>query len=313
MRRYPWRPDKPNARIWLLLARRGPLEVWQICERLADLDQRTVSDALNDMKVRPEPLVERDPATSRWKLIPGALPPPIRGLDTVTEMAAAQGPAIDLADVGQRADVLICRHPHGLDSAALAHDLGVPAEAVDAALAPAVAQHRFITCKVVREGREGVLYRLSAGFTPPFDWKKQCAVTWDARLQRNAREAVVPAAAAPAPEPVHAAVAAPVAAASPEAAPAQTVDVADADLHPAAPPSVRLSVVGELDIDAIHRRQGTPQPASSVPFRCALWSTGELVLCQGGQEMRLPVAHTRMLLHYLDQLPGETGLEESAA
>lgn len=60
------------------------------------------------------------------------------------------------------------------------------------------------------------------------------------------------------------------------------------------------------------------KPAAQVPvdaadaFRCALDSNGVLQIEADGQQLTLPLAHTRRLLHYLDNLLGATRPAEGA-
>lgn len=58
---------------------------------------------------------------------------------------------------------------------------------------------------------------------------------------------------------------------------------------------------------------GAGQPAAAGPFRCALWSTGELVLCIGDDEpLVLDREKTTHLIHYLDRMAVETTPETAA-
>lgn len=48
-----------------------------------------------------------------------------------------------------------------------------------------------------------------------------------------------------------------------------------------------------------------PSPSTTSTFRCALWSTGELVLCIGDEEIVLDRTKTTTLIHYLDRMAVE--------
>lgn len=320
-RHFKWKADSTRARVYVVLEGAAePLTLKGIREQLnPGVEQQLVSDALYHMKTMMPPLVQRNPVDSTWRLIEGAPRPPIVA-STGQPAEARSVTELNLGELGSKADALICKHPHGIDSMTLSQALGVPAEAVDQALAPAVEHHRFITCTVMREGHKGLLYRVSAGATLPFDWMTQSGVTWSARLSQRAREAakaaalarpVQPAAPAksavqvhPDPAPVPAAKPAPAPAPVPvPPAPPVADEVLDAPPPPQPAPQVRL--LGEVDIDQLHRDQaaaaGQDEPGR---FSCALWSTGVLVLRQHGQQMLLPVEHTRVLFRYLDNLRG---------
>lgn len=189
--------------------------------------------------------------------------------------------------LGAKADALIARAESGIDSAELARRLRVQPWQVDKALEAAVAAHRYVTCRLIRDSQQLVLYRMSTGSTLPYSWRDQGLATWE-----GSRAGAVPR-RADKPKPVPKPVPAPAPAADDTAS-----EVLDAAAPPPAPAPVPL--IGTVDIDAAHRgaaeAAGEREPGD---FICALYSNGALLIRQ------------RELLRYLDRLRGDELAEQA--
>lgn len=227
--------------------------------------------------------------------------------------------ALSPAVLAEQALVLVTKAPGGLDTEQLAQKLGASLAEIDAALAPAVAQHRLVTCGLLRGSHALTQYRCSAGGKGD-DWRthgslgfhsgmtaqqlqaeQEAQATKAAELAREVRRSPVRKPAPPR-EPALPAV---------PAAPAAPVEVASevVDAAPAAPPPAPPPYLGELDIDAAHGKAPMPTEPQAAQkaqeadrFMCALYSNGALLIDSNGELVTLPLEHTRKLLSYLDHL-----------
>ncbi len=249
-----------------------------------------------------------------------------RGLQLPGE-AQAMSPDV-LAD---QALALIAKTPGGFDTEQLAQKLGTDLAQIDAALAPAVAQHRLVTCGVLRGAHTLTQYRCSAGGKGG-DWRAHGSLGFHSGMTAQQLQAEQEAQAAKAAElarevrrsPVRKpgpprAPAAPAASATPSAPVEVASEVVDA-APTAPPPPAPLPYLGELDIDAAHRKapvrtepqadQKAAQKAQEAPdrFLCALYSNGALLIDSNSELVTLPLEHTRKLLRYLDHLGGSEAL-----
>lgn len=93
----------------------------------------------------------------------------------------------------------------------------------------------------------------------------------------------------------------------PEPEPAQTTPATRGlDWRPGKPLPSRTPTEEHLPAPAAAAvAAAPPSPATASTFRCALWSTGELVLCIGDEEIVLDRAKTTTLIHYLDRMAVE--------
>ena len=354
--RQAWNPAKPQARLWSLLQPCGEvgLSFDAICKALPDIDRKYVSCNLGILKRLGFCETFASLSPYMWRTVPGVKAPVIKGVEPADAPAPnAAPPTRPVAEVGAevyseiaaQAGRLLSKHPAGLDTDFLAKALTVRHEDVDAALLPAVKQHVLTTCNLLRGGRQLVHYRLSAGPVASYGWREQTLATWKNRhaemmtelAQRGAPVAVLPPSPPPPPAPAPAPRAAMPAPAPVAPKPQPKPEVASKVLDAAPPPAPRapgVPFVGELDIDAVHRkhpsaavsaeekalllgsaaldsefRQATQEVRDATDFLCALYSSGQMLIESGGGKVVLPLSHTRKLLHYLDHLRGDEFVE----
>jgi hypothetical protein len=182
--------------------------------------------------------------------------------------------AVDPEILANAASTLILETPGGLDSDQLADKLGVSSVEVEAALA-AHAKHRFVTCKVWRDGDDFVRYRESASVSvQPNDWKR-------------------PGASAPA--------------RAPSPAPAPRCDGVDIDaVHRCGPPRAPVALPPTVDsVTQSSVDDGTQELEADHQQWFALFSTGELnIQRRDGTQIALDQEETRALFQWLDRLGG---------
>lgn len=242
--------------------------------------------------------------------------------------AQALSPEV-LAD---RALALVTKAPGGLDTEQLSHKLGASCAEIDAALAPAVAQHRLVTCGLLRGDKALIQYRASAGGTVD-DWRAHGSLGFHSGMTAQQVQAEQEARAAqaaelarevrrsPARKPVPPREPAQPPAQAAQTAPAEVTSemVAAAHAAPAAPPAPHTSLPNQaepscvrLHIDWEDLVPAEPPAANKAPkkaaqqapdrFMCALYSNGALLIDSNDELVTLPLEHTRRLLHYLEHL-----------
>ena len=215
------------------------------------------------------------------------------------------------SDLARSALALISKAEKGMDSGTVARELATSTEAVEAALREHVEAHRLVCCGVQRrvEGEMKPMqhYRLSVGGTLPYDWRVQGQATWENRKadQAAALQPVRPIAEQDLTQ-------APTKAQS--AAESETVsEVLDAVTPP--PPARGVPYLGEIDIDAVHRKQPrAPALAAHCDpeFTCYVDSDGDMLIRSFGTDFELPLPHVLKLRRYL-QLVGELELTGATA
>jgi hypothetical protein len=199
----------------------------------------------------------------------------------------------ELAELAERADRLICAQPAGLTSLELALELGVGVDLIEAALAPAVEKHHFITCTVVKAGLIGTAYRLSSSGTMRFDWRTQSETVWKntkaamlARPSKPARPDVTPAVSAletPSPQP------------DPDSTTDSTTGSVSVWSFTGGTPLRELPVI-EMP------SEGPDLGAMESDFLCAIYSNGSFFIEAHGARITLKLQHTRRLLHYIEHM-----------
>lgn len=203
-------------------------------------------------------------------------------------------------DPAAQALELLADTPAGMDSQVLAAELGMKAHEVEALLKPHVDAKRLIVCAVTKviDGKANGFfhYRESSSPGPRRDFSLRPN---DPGFMKPQPMATAPALAV-------------AASAVPDADDDGGEDGAQVEAHLAgddtdALPTVQtLPVVGELDINQVHRRAaelaGEPDPADA--FNAALWSSGYLVIRSRGQEIRLQPDHAAALVEYVVAVSG---------
>lgn len=205
----------------------------------------------------------------------------------------------DDRELERRAFDMVIAHANGCDSEQLAEKLGTTPEVIDRLLSLHVEQHRLVTCGVWRGGVTFLQYHASAGSTLVYDWSAFRSLSTPTSSQKKLR--ITPP--APAPEPsLRQQIAAKEKAAAKPAVASEVVD--------AAKPKLEFNFrgfpfVGELDIDAVHRKLQDAPSASAAPatgllqdFLCYVDSDGDTYIHSNGEQIELPAAHTRMLMKY---------------
>lgn len=303
-----WRADAVRTRIYLALRAAGPdgLRCHQVAARVPGVDARVQEQMLYQLKR--EGWIAQTAGKGSCYVVVGTREPPIEGAALEHAARAARaGQTLQASDVL----ALIDATPAGLDCDALARQLGITAQAVDALLAEHVASHRLVSCAVRRQVHgtleQSTLYRSSkAGSSSLADVRIAARGAATAPLQAGTAldegelagcgllsefEPATPAALA----------------AATETAPAD-------ELLEAAAPSLRLPVF-ECDIDAVHRKvQSGAAPAAAadagssddgMQFLAALYSDGSLWFQVGdGRQFDLQPDQTREFFAWLDRLGG---------
>jgi hypothetical protein len=230
----------------------------------------------------------------------------------------------DAASIGEQALLLIEKEPAGLNSGELADRLQCLSETVEEALALHVSTHRLVACAVKNSFGDFTHYRVSAGVAQVAladnVWKKNTVTPTPAPAPAAPKPAKV-AKPAPAPSPlplvgeidIDAICRKPV-------VPTTTPRVTPADLqermdNAAIPPALRggpapNELVPPADFWSEMQREHHAAPVAPAAaegddeeaFLCALFSSGTLVIESDGNQLSLPVEHTRQLLHYLDHI-----------
>lgn len=306
-----WRADAVRTRIYLALRAAGPdgLRCHQVAARVPGVDARVQEQMLYQLKR--EGWIAQTAGKGSCYVVVGTREPPIDG--AALEHAARAARAGQAGQMLQASDVLalIDATPAGLDCDALARQLGITAQAVDALLAEHVASHRLVSCAVRRQVHgtleQSTLYRTSkAGSSSLADVRIAACGAATAPLQAGAAlddgeladcsllsefEPATPAALA----------------AATETAPAD-------ELLEAAAPTLALPVF-ECDIDAVHRKvqSGAAAVAAAdagssddgMQFLAALYSDGTLWFQLGnGRQVDLQPEETREFFAWLDRLGG---------
>lgn len=292
-----WRADAVRTRIYLALRAAGPegLRCHQVAARVPGVDGRVQEQMLYQLKR--EGWIAQTAGKGSCYVVVGTREPPIDG--AALEHAARAARAGQAGQMLQASDVLalIDATPAGLDCDALARQLGITAQAVDALLAEHVASHRLVSCAVRRQVHgtleQSTLYRSSkAGSSSLADVRIAARGAATAPLQAGAAlEPATPAALAAAAE----------------------TAVAD-ELLEAAAPTLALPVF-ECDIDAVHRKvqSGAAAVAAAdagssddgMQFLAALYSDGTLWFQLGdGRQVDLQPDETREFFAWLDRLGG---------
>jgi hypothetical protein len=153
-----------RTRVYLALHAAGAagLRRVDLAQQLADLTGKQLEQNLYQLKK--EGWVLHAGKGEAYTLAPGMAAPPIDGL--ARQRGDTEG-GTDEAPLAVRAFRLLARAAGGLDSAQIARQLGVSAQAADAALRLDVDCHRLVTCAVLRDGERLTLYRLGSGRVRP--------------------------------------------------------------------------------------------------------------------------------------------------
>lgn len=261
-----WDPEKPPARIYVMLVSAGNVPVYsaQISAALPQWSQQQLSKILWHMKDGGyiECVREEGSNAPAWRIKKGSRVPRIPGftLDSAAPASPAAAPAAAGDDILARVPDLKVRRVFRRATECKAETAGL-------------ANSVFALGDLARGNEAGPP---PAEPPPPPRAEPARLLNWSA-----------PPAAAVADE---AADAAPDAVAS---------EVVPAAVPPAPLPApAPVPFMGELDIDSMHRRQAV-QPR----FRCSLSSDGDLMMeSSRGGRMELPLDDVRKLFRYLDQM-----------
>lgn len=306
------RADMPRARICALLATAADqgLSRAGICAALHDLKPTTVSMTLNQL-LKGGHVAKSAHQGGVWTI--GAKP---------LDVQPSAGPDLAmLVTIGELADALILASESGIDSIALAEELGTTLISIECALAAGVDAHHFVTCDVFRNGQAGVMYRRSPGGTVRFDWRAEQKQTWQKALLKMAQPRPVVARAVTPPPPATLQQVCSKDEADETAAAAPSIDaalaagvggiverfVSERPLWPMPPGQAAAEEEAPLSLDrlVVKAMESSPLEREAEPgsdFLCALFSNGALQMNVRGVRVTLELAHTERLIAYLDHI-----------
>jgi hypothetical protein len=164
-----WRPGTPMARAYFAIRAAGAAGMCtNALHAIAGGSMRQLHDRLGALQR--EALVAGPGPAGPWTALTPEAPPAV---------AARLGhmPACD--DLAERAYALVSLHPAGCDTALLAAELGSTPEEVRAALEASPLRAELTACKLLRQGAELALYRLSARGVAAYRWADSRLVTWE--------------------------------------------------------------------------------------------------------------------------------------
>lgn len=234
-----------------------------------------------------------------------------KGVARLKEIEPADDSKVDV-DLERHAFDLVVANPNGRDSGSLAEELGCTSERIEQLLALHVEQHRLVTCGVWRGGLTFLQYRASAGSSLVFDWSAQ-RLSATTSAQKMLPITPPPAAA---PEPSLRQQIAAKEKATKVSAPAPITAQPATNKEPITFPSPSAGWGKLLSPgDTVNFPEGALKlevTEGNDGFLCYVDSDGDTYIHSNGEQIELPIEHTRKLMRYFALINAASMLIEPA-